>query len=120
MVTYTKFRDDPLIRSRVIFGKPEGGCINPPVPARVNMHRICQCFILFILKHLKWKRDLYRLDVNYKNQIPTKPFCIWQKHRFLPNYSYLQGVPQLMSHPKITRHSKTGTRLVTVFLHTHR
>ena len=33
---------------------------------------------------------------------------------------YLQGVPQLMSHPKITRHSKTGTRLATVFLHTHR
>ena len=29
----------------------------------------------------------------------------------------VQGVPQLMSHPKITRHSKTGTRLATVFLH---
>ena len=27
----------------------------------------------------------------------------------------IQGVPQLMSHPKITRHSKTGTRLATVF-----
>ena len=25
-----------------------------------------------------------------------------------------------MSHPKITRHSKTGTRLATVFLHTQR
>ena len=34
-------------------------------------------------------------------------------------FPYLQGVPQLMSHPKIARHSKTGTRLATVFLHTY-
>ena len=32
----------------------------------------------------------------------------------------IQGVPQLISHPKITRHSKTVTRLATIFLHTHR
>ena len=30
MVRYTKFCDDRPIRSRVILGKPEGGCINPP------------------------------------------------------------------------------------------
>ena len=28
-VRYTKFRDDRPIRSRIIVGKPEGGCINP-------------------------------------------------------------------------------------------
>ena len=37
MDRYTKFRDDRPIHSRVILGKPEGGCINfPPVPARVK------------------------------------------------------------------------------------
>ena len=41
MVRYTKFRDDRPIRSRVILGKPEGGCINPPVPARAN-YALCQ------------------------------------------------------------------------------
>ena len=35
--TYTKFRDDRPIRSRVILGKPEGLHQPPPVPARVNM-----------------------------------------------------------------------------------
>ena len=39
---YTKFRDDPPIRSRVILGKPEGeGVASPPpppsVPASVNI-----------------------------------------------------------------------------------
>ena len=30
MARYTKFCDDQSIRSRVILGKPEGGCLTPP------------------------------------------------------------------------------------------
>ena len=48
MDRYTKFRDDLPIRSRVIVGKTEGGCINPPVPARVHNWNINVKFRIFL------------------------------------------------------------------------